>query len=68
MSELFSLIYTLMHSTFGHDSINDTSAVLMYYLMIKRMIPLGIIGICIRTSPMCVSAHFMPLQMQMKRM
>jgi hypothetical protein len=32
--------------------------------MIKRIIPLGILGICIRTSPMSVSVHFMPLQMQ----
>jgi hypothetical protein len=68
MSEYFSLVYTLMHSIIGHVSINVTSAVLTYYLMIKRKIPLGILGIFIRTSPMSVSAHFMPLQMQMKRM
>jgi hypothetical protein len=57
-----------MHSIIGHVSINNTSAVLTFYLMIKRIIPLGILGICIRTSPMSVSAHFIPLQMQMKRM
>ncbi len=68
MSEYFSLVYTLMNSIIGHVSINNTSAVLMYCLMIKRMIPLGILGICIRTSPMSVSVCFMPLQMQMKRM
>jgi hypothetical protein len=68
MSEYFSLVYTLMHSIIGHVSINDTSAVLTYYLMIKMMHPLGILGICIKTSPISVSACFMPLQMQMKRM
>jgi hypothetical protein len=67
MSEYFLLVYTLMHSIIGHVSINVTSAVLMYYLMIKRMNPLGILGIFIRTSPMSVSARVMPLQMQMKR-
>ncbi len=44
MSEYFSLVYTLMHSIVGHVSINNTSAVLTYYLMIKRMHPLGILG------------------------
>jgi hypothetical protein len=68
MSEYFLLVYTLMHSIIGHVSINNTSTVLTYYLMIKRMHPLGILGIFIRTSPMSVSALFMPLQMQMKRM
>jgi hypothetical protein len=68
MSEYFSLVYTFMHSIIGHVSINNTSAVLTYYLMNKRMQTLGILGIVIRTSPMCVSARFMPLQMQMKRM
>jgi hypothetical protein len=67
MSEYFSLVYTLMHSIIGHVSINITSAVLMYYLMIKRMYPLGILGIFIRTTPMSVSVPFMPLQIQMKR-
>jgi hypothetical protein len=67
MSEYFLLVYTLMHSIIGHVSINITSAVLMYYLMIKRMTPLGILGIFIRTSPISVSMRFMPLQMQMKR-
>ncbi len=68
MSEYFSLVYTLMHSATGHVSMNNTSAVLMYCLMIKRIIPLRILGICIRTSPMILSVHFMPLQMKMKRM
>jgi hypothetical protein len=70
ISEYFLLVYTLMHSIIGHISIKDTSAVLMYYLMIKRMHPLGIgiLGIFIRTSPMSVSARFMPLQMQMMSM
>jgi hypothetical protein len=69
MSEYFLLLYTLMHSIIGHVvSINNTSAVLMYCLMIKRIIPRGILGICIRTSYMSVSARFLPLQMQMKRM
>jgi hypothetical protein len=68
MNEYFLLVYTLMHSIIGHVSINNTSAVLRYYLMIKRIIPLGILGICIRTSPMSVSTCFMPLQMRMKRM
>jgi hypothetical protein len=68
MIEYFSLVYMFMHSIIGHVSIKNASAVLMYYLIIKRMHPLGILGICIRTSPMSVSAHFMPLQMQMKRM
>jgi hypothetical protein len=67
MSEYLLLVYTLMHSIIGHISINITSAVLMYYLMIKSMHPLGILCIFIRTSPMNVSSHFMPLQMQMKR-
>jgi hypothetical protein len=67
MSEYFSLVYTLMNSIIGHVSIRDTSAVLTYCLMIKKIIPLGILGFCIRTSPMSVSVHFMPLQMQMKR-
>ncbi len=57
-----------MHSIIGHVSINNISAVLTYYLMIKRIIHLGILGIGIGTSPMSVSARFMPLQMQMKRM
>ncbi len=55
-----------MHSIIGHVSIDDTSAVLTYSLMIKRIIPLGILGICIRTSTMSVSARIMPLQMQKK--
>jgi hypothetical protein len=37
------LVYTLMHSAIGHVSINDTSAVLTYCLMIKRIIRLGIL-------------------------
>jgi hypothetical protein len=45
MSEYFLLVYTLIHSIIGHVSINNTSAVLTYYLMIKRIIPLGILGI-----------------------
>jgi hypothetical protein len=68
MSEYFLLVYTLMHSIIGHVSINNTSAVLSYYLMKKRIQTLGILGIVIRTSPMSVSARIMPLQMQMKRM
>jgi hypothetical protein len=68
MSEYFLLVYTLMHSIIGNVSTNNTSAVLLYYLTNKRMHPLGILGIIIRTSPMSVSARFMPLQMQMKRM
>jgi hypothetical protein len=68
MSEYFLLVYTLMHYIIGHVSINNTSAELRHYLMIKRIIPLGILGICIRTSPMIVSTRFMPLQMQMKSM
>jgi hypothetical protein len=48
MSEYFLLVYTLMHSIVGYVFINNTSAVLTYYLMIKRIIPLGILGICIR--------------------
>jgi hypothetical protein len=72
MSEYFllvySLVYTLMNSIIGHVSINNTSAVLTYCLMIKRIILLGILGICIRTSPMSVSVRVMQLQMQMKRM
>ena len=56
-----------MHSAIGHVSINDTSAVLTYYLMNKRVQTLEILGIVIRTSPMSVSAGIMPLQMQMKR-
>jgi hypothetical protein len=47
-----------MHSIIGHVSINNTSAVLTYCLMIKRLIPLGILGICIRTSPMSLSRAF----------
>ncbi len=61
------MVYTLMHSIIGHVSINVTSAVLTKVLMIKKMYPLGILGIFIRTSSMSVSVHFMPLQMQMKR-
>jgi hypothetical protein len=57
-----------MYSIIGHVSINNTSAVLMYHLMNKRMKTLGILGICIRTSPMSVSTRIVPLQMQMKRM
>jgi hypothetical protein len=49
-----------MHSIIGHVSINDTSAVLTYYLTNKRKQTLGILGIVIRTSPMSVSAHIMP--------
>ncbi len=67
MSEYFLLVYTLMHSVIGHVSINVTSAVLTNVLMIKKKYPLEILGIFIRTSPMSVAAHFMPLQMQMKR-
>jgi hypothetical protein len=67
MSEYFSLVYTLMHSIIGHVSFNVTSVVMTYYLMIKRMHPIGILDIFIRTSPMSVSTPFMPLQMQMKR-
>ncbi len=67
MSEYFLLVYSLMHFIIGHVSINATSAVLTYYLMNKRMHPLGILGIFIRTSPMCVSMRFVPLQMQMKK-
>jgi hypothetical protein len=67
ISEYFLLVYTLMQSKIGHVSTNVTSALLMYYLMIKRMHLLGILGVFIRTSPMSVSARFMPLQMQMKR-
>jgi hypothetical protein len=66
-SEYFLLVYTLMHSIIGHVSINVTSAVLTNVLMIKKMYPLGILGIFITTSSMSVSKHFMPLQMQMKR-
>jgi hypothetical protein len=68
MSEYFLLVCTLMHSFIGHVSTNNTSAVLTYYLMNKRMQTLGILGILIRTSPMSVSVCFMPLQMQIKRM
>jgi hypothetical protein len=68
MSEYLLLVYTLMHFIIGHVSINNTSVVLAYYLMIKRIIPLEILDICIRASPMSVFAHFMPLQMQMQRM
>jgi hypothetical protein len=67
MSEYFLLVYTLMHFIIGHDSIIITSAVLTWVLMIKKMYTLGILGIFIRTSPMSVSAHFMPLQMQINR-
>jgi hypothetical protein len=66
-SEYFLLVYTLMHLIIGHVSINVTSAVLTKVLMIKKMYPLGILGIFIRTSPMSNPTHFMPLQMQMKR-
>jgi hypothetical protein len=52
------LVYTLMHFIIGHVSINNTSAVLTYCLMIKRIIPLGILGICIRTSPMSLSVFY----------
>jgi hypothetical protein len=62
------MVYTLIHSIICHVSINDTSAVLTYLLMNKRMKTLGILGIVIRTSPMSVSTRIMPLQMQMKRM
>ncbi len=34
-----------MHSIIGHISINNTSTVLTYCLMIKRIIPLEILGI-----------------------
>jgi hypothetical protein len=57
-----------MHSFFGHVSINNTYAVLTFILMIKRIIPLGILGICIRTSPMSVSVRITPPSIQMKRM
>jgi hypothetical protein len=60
------LVYTLMPSIICHVSINVTSAVLTNVLMIKKIHPLGILGICIRRSPMNVSAHFMLLWMQMK--
>ncbi len=33
-----------MHTIIGHVSINNTPAVLPYCLMIKRIIPLGILG------------------------
>ena len=36
MSEHFLLVYTLMHSIIGHVSINDTSAVLTYCLIIDN--------------------------------
>jgi hypothetical protein len=65
-SEYFSLVY-LMHSIIGYVSINVTSAGLTKVLMIKKMYPLEILGIFIRTSPMTLSAHSMPLQLQMKR-
>ncbi len=55
-----------MHSIIGLVSINNTSAVLTYCLMIKGITPLGILGICIRTSPMSLSVHFMPLQMHIE--
>jgi hypothetical protein len=67
MSEYFLLVHTLMRFIIGHVSINVTSALLTKVLMIKKMYPLGILNIFIRTSPMSVSAHFMPLQTQMKR-
>ncbi len=66
-SEYFLMVYTLMRSIIGHVSIDVISAVLTNVLMIKKMCPLGILGIFIRTSHMSVSAHFMPLQMHMKR-
>jgi hypothetical protein len=53
-SEYFLLVYTLMHSIIGHVSINITSAVLTNVLMIKKVYPLGLLGIFIRTSPMNV--------------
>jgi hypothetical protein len=67
MNEYFLLVYTLMHSIIGHVSINITSAVLTNVLMIKKIYPLWILGIFIRTSPMSVSVCFMPLQRQIKR-
>ncbi len=66
-SEYFLLVYTLMRSIIGHVSIKVTPAVLTNVLTIKKMYPLGICGIFVRTSPMSVSTHFMPLQMQMER-
>ncbi len=57
-----------MCSIIGHVSVNVIPTVETNVQMIKKMYPLGIIGIFIRTSsPMNLSAHFMPLQMQMKR-
>jgi hypothetical protein len=47
-----------MHLFFGNVSINNTSAVLTYCLMIKRIITLGILGICIRTSYECIRAFY----------
>jgi hypothetical protein len=67
MSEYFLFVYTLMHSIIDHVSINVTSAVLTLVLMIKTMYPLGILVFLIRASPMSVSAHFILLQMQMRR-
>jgi hypothetical protein len=66
-SEYFLLVYTLMCSIIGHVSINITFAILTNINMIKKMYPLKILGIFIRTSPRSVSVHFMPLQMQTKR-
>ncbi len=57
-----------MHLFFGHVFVNNTYAVLTFILMIKRIIILGIFGICIRTSPMSVSVQIMPPLIQMKRM
>jgi hypothetical protein len=48
-SEYFSLVYTLMRFIIGHVSINIISAVLTNVLMFKKMYPLGILGIFIRT-------------------
>jgi hypothetical protein len=68
MSEYFLLVHTLMCSFIGYGvSIDVTFALLTKVLMIKMMCPLGTLGIFTRTSPMSVSVHFMPLQMQMKR-
>ncbi len=57
-----------MHLFFGHVFINNTYAVLIFILMIKRIIILGILGICIRTSPMSVSVRITPPSIQMKKM
>ncbi len=47
-----------MHFIIGHVSLNVTSAVFTNVLMIKKMYPLGILGIYIRRSPINVSTHF----------